>query len=201
MVFDVLEAGEDSLLRVPYVDRRQRLRDHVSEGENIHVPEAFDGDIDDAMDASKKLGLEGVMAKRRDSIYLPGRRTQTWVKLKHAMTRDVIIVGWRTGTGERSPTFASLLLAAHDGNELVYLGRVGTGFDEHALTSLRSKLDRLRRKTPPLQVPAAESRDAQWVRPTLVGEVRYSGETEAGRLRHPVWKGLRDDIDADKVRA
>src|SRR5699024_6064869 len=79
---------------------------------------------------------------------LPGRRTQTWVKLKHTMTRDVIIVGWRTGTGERSPTFASLLLAAHDGNELVYLGRVGTGFDEHALTSLRSKLDRLRRKTP-----------------------------------------------------
>ena len=201
MVFDVLGAGEDSLLRVPYADRRQRLSDHVSEGESIHVPEAFDGDIDDAMESSKKLGLEGVMAKRRDSIYLPGRRTQTWVKLKHAMTRDVIIVGWRTGTGERSPTFASLLLAAHDGNELVYLGRVGTGFDEHALTSLRSKLDRLRRKTPPLQVPAAESRDAQWFRPTLVGEVRYSGETEAGRLRHPVWKGLRDDIDADKVRA
>src|SRR5699024_10810112 len=130
-------------------------------------------------------GLEGVMAKRRDSIYLPGRRTQTWVKLKHAMARDVVIVGWRTGTGERSATFASLLLAAHEGSELVYLGRVGTGFDEHALTSLRSKLDRLRRKTPPLQVPAAESRDAQWVRPTLVGEVRFSGETEAGRLRHP----------------
>src|SRR5699024_5472524 len=134
MVFDVLEEGEDSLLQVPHSGRRQRLCDLVSEGARIHVPEAFDGDIDDAMDASKKLGLEGVMAKRTDSIYLPGRRTQTWVKLKHTMTRDVIIVGWRTGTGERSPTFASLLLAAHDGHELVYLGRVGTGFDEHALT-------------------------------------------------------------------
>ena len=121
------------------------------------------------------------------------------MKLKHAMTRDVLVVGWRTGTGERSPTFASLLLAAHDGDELVYLGRVGTGFDEHALSSLRSKLDRLSRKTPPLRVPAADSRDAHWVRPSLVGEVRYSGETEAGRLRHPVWRGLREDIDPDDV--
>jgi bifunctional non-homologous end joining protein LigD len=167
MVFDVLEAGEDSLLRVPYVDRRQRLqRPRVRRREHPCPGGLRRRSIDEAMDASRKLGLEGVMAKRRGSIYLPGRRTQTWVKLKHAATRDVIIVGWRTGTGERSPTFASLLLAAHDGNELVYLGRVGTGFDEHALTSLRSKLDSLTRKTPPLQVPAAESRDAQWVRPT-----------------------------------
>lgn len=200
MVFDVLEAGEDSLLRVPYVDRRQRLRDHVSEGESIHVPEAFEGSIDEAMESSQQLGLEGVMAKRRDSVYLSDRRTQTWVKLKHSMTRDVIIVGWRTGTGERSPTFASLLLAAHDGNDLVYLGRVGTGFDEHALRSLRSSLDRFSRKTPPLEVPDAESRDAHWVRPTLVGEVRYAGETEAGRLRHPIWRGLRDDVDPGDVR-
>src|SRR5699024_7783543 len=195
MVFDVLEEGEDSLLRVPYSDRRQRLSDHVSEGESIHVPEAFDGDIDDAMESSKKLGLEGVMAKRRDSIYLPGRRTQTWVKLKHAMTRDVIIVGWRTGTGERSPTFASLLLAAPEGSELVYLGRVGTRCDEPALTSPRRKLNRLSRRTPPLPVPAAESRDAQWVRPPRLGEVHFSAETEARRLRHPVWRGLRDEID------
>src|SRR5699024_7774079 len=129
--FDVLEEEEDSLLRVPYSDRRQRLRDQVSEGESIHVPDAFDGSLDDAMASSRQLGLEGVMAKRKDSVYLPGRRTRTWVKLKHAMTRDVLVVGWRTGTGERSPTFASLLLAAHDGDELVYLGRVGTGFDEH----------------------------------------------------------------------
>ncbi|WP_346763079.1 hypothetical protein [Brevibacterium sp. S111] len=152
------------------------------------------------MESSKQLGLEGVMAKRRDSVYLSGRRTQTWVKLKHSMTRDVIIVGWRTGTGERSPTFASLLLAAYDGNDLVYLGRVGSGFDEHGLRSLRRSLDRLSRKTPPLEVPDAESRDAHWVRPALVGEVRYAGETDAGRLRHPIWRGLRDDVDPGDVR-
>ncbi|MDN5894854.1 MAG: ATP-dependent DNA ligase, partial [Nocardioides sp.] len=157
--------------------------------------------IDEAMESSRELKLEGVMAKKTDSTYLPGRRTRTWVKLKHSSTRDVIIVGWRTGTGERSETFASLLLAAHDKDGLVYLGRVGTGFDEHQLQGLRAKLDRLARKTPPVEVPAADSRDAQWVRPSLVGEVRYGGITEAGRLRHPVWRGLRADIDPDDVTA
>ncbi|MDN6373954.1 MAG: ATP-dependent DNA ligase, partial [Brevibacterium aurantiacum] len=134
-------------------------------------------------------------------IYLPGRRTHTWAKLKHSSTRDVIIVGWRTGKGERSEAFASLLLAAYDKGELVYLGRVGTGFDEHQLRKLRAKLDQLTRKTPPLDVPSAESRDAQWVRPSLVSEVQYGGITEAGRLRHPVWRGLRADIDPKEVIA
>lgn len=113
----------------------------------------------------------------------------------------MIIVGWRTGKGERSATFASLLLAAHDKNGLVYLGRVGTGFDDHQLQSLRAKLDRLSRKTPPLDVPAAESRDANWVRPSLVGEVQFGGITKDGRLRHPVWRGLREDIDPEEVTA
>ncbi|GAA1865484.1 ATP-dependent DNA ligase [Brevibacterium marinum] len=201
MVFDVLHADGASLLKTPYADRRERLHEIVAEGENIHVPSAFEGTVDDAMSASRELKLEGVMAKQTGSIYLPGKRTRTWAKLKHASTRDVIIVGWRTGSGERSGTFASLLLAAHDADGLVYLGRVGTGFDDHQLQTLRAELDRLTRKTPPLDVPAAESRDANWVRPSLVGEVRFGGTTDAGRLRHPVWRGLRVDIDPHEVTA
>jgi bifunctional non-homologous end joining protein LigD len=199
MLFDVLHADGSSLLRTPYTERRERLFELVTESEHIHVPEAFEGSVDAAFESSRKLRLEGVMAKRGDSVYLPGKRTRTWAKLKHASTRDVIIVGWRTGEGERSSSFASLLVAAHDHNGLHYLGRVGTGFDEEALRSLRSSLDRRARKTPALTVPAAESRDAHWVRPDLVGEVRFSGLTEAGRLRHPVWRGLRSDIDAEDV--
>lgn len=201
MVFDVLSADGDSLLKTPYLTRREQLTEIVTEGEYVHVPIAFEGSVDEAMDASRELKLEGVMAKRTGSTYLPGKRTRTWVKLKHASTRDVIIVGWRTGQGERSGTFASLLLAAHGKDGLVYLGRVGTGFDEHQLQALRSKLDRLARKTAPLEVPAAESRDANWVRPSLVGEVQYGGITGAGRLRHPVWRGLRDDVGPDEVTA
>ena len=199
MVFDVLRADGESLLKSPYANRRERLGEIVTEGEHVHVPTAFEGTVDEAMEASRELKLEGVMAKQTGSTYLPGKRTRTWAKLKHSSTRDVIIVGWRTGKGERSETFASLLLAAHDKDGLVYLGRVGAGFDEHQLERLRKKLDRLTRKTPPLEVPSAESRDAQWVRPSLVGEVRYGGLTEAGRLRHPVWRGLRGDIDPDEV--
>lgn len=201
MVFDVLHADGASLLKTPYLKRRERLHDMVTEGEYIHVPTAFEGTVDEAMEASRELKLEGVMAKQTGSTYLPGRRTRTWVKLKHSSTRDVIIVGWRTGKGERSETFASLLLAAHDKDGLVYLGRVGTGFDHHQLQALRAKLDRLSRKTPPLDVPAAESRDANWVRPSLVGEVQFGGITKDGRLRHPVWRGLREDIDPEEVTA
>ena len=201
MVFDVLNVDGASLLKTPYLERRERLFDMVTEGEHIHVPAAFEGTVDKAMEASRELQLEGVMAKQTDSTYLPGRRTHTWAKLKHTSTRDVIIVGWRTGKGERSETFSSLLLAAHEKDGLVYLGRVGTGFDDHQLQALRAQLDRLSRKTPSLDVPAAESRDANWVRPSLVGEVRYGGITEAGRLRHPVWRGLREDIDPEEVTA
>ncbi|WP_209323656.1 ATP-dependent DNA ligase [Brevibacterium renqingii] len=200
MVFDVLHADGSSLLHSPYTERRERLFELVTEGEHIYVPEAFEGSVDAAFESSHELQLEGVMAKRTDSIYLPGKRTRTWEKLKHSSTRDVIIVGWRTGSGERAGSFASLLLAAHDDDGLVYMGRVGTGFDDEALRSLRSQLDRLSRKTAPLKVPSAEARDAHWVRPSLVGEVRSSGLTEAGRLRHPVWRGLRSDIDAEDVR-
>ncbi|MBM6589186.1 ATP-dependent DNA ligase [Brevibacterium sp. RIT 803] len=199
MVFDVLSVDGASLLKTPYLERRERLHDVVAEGEHIHVPAAFEGTVDEAMEASRDLHLEGVMAKQIGSTYLPGRRTRTWAKLKHSSTRDVIIVGWRTGKGERSETFSSLLLAAHDQEDLVYLGRVGTGFDDHQLQALRAQLDRLSRKTPSLEVPAAESRDANWVRPSLVGEVQYGGITEAGRLRHPVWRGLRDDIGPEQV--
>lgn len=199
MVFDLLHSDGQSLLRAPYDQRRERLADVVSEGESIYVPEAFEGSLDEAMVSSKDLDLEGVMAKQRDSVYLAGRRTRTWLKLKHSSTRDALIVGWRTGTGERTDTFASLLLAAHGDDGLMYLGRVGTGFDQNQLQSLRKKLDRLSRKTPPMEVPTEDRRDANWVTPSLVGEVAFGGITEAGRLRHPVWRGLREDVDSDDV--
>ncbi|WP_022869906.1 ATP-dependent DNA ligase [Yaniella halotolerans] len=199
MVFDLLDVDGESLLRTPYEQRRKRLIETVSEGNHIYVPEAFEGTLDEAMDSSKELDLEGVMAKQRQSVYQPGKRTRTWLKLKHASTREALIVGWRTGTGERSDTFGSLLLAAHGDDGLVYLGRVGTGFNQQQLQSLRSKLDGLSRKTPPVEVPSEDRHDAHWVTPSLVGEVTFGGITEAGRLRHPVWRGLRQDIDPDDV--
>lgn len=199
MVFDVLEIDGTSLLRQDYVHRRQQLFELVSEGEHIYVPEAFDGSLDDAMDSSRDLKLEGVLAKKKSSVYLPDKRTKTWLKLKHASTREVLIIGWRTGNGGRAGTLGSLLVAAHGPDGLVYMGRVGTGFDQQQLQMLREKLDQLERKTPPTDVPAEQRKDAHWVTPKLVADVEYGGITEAGRLRHPVWRGLRDDIDPEEV--
>ena len=199
MVFDVLEVDGESLLREHYDQRRKRLFEVVSEGEHIYVPEAFDGSFEHAMDSSKQLKLEGVMAKKKTSVYLPGKRTKTWLKLKHAATREVLIIGWRTGNGGRAGTLGSLLFAAHGPEGLVYMGRVGTGFDQDQLEMLRDKLDAIARKTPPAEVPAEQRKDAHWVTPKLVAEVEYGGITEAGRLRHPVWRGLRDDINPEDV--
>ncbi len=199
MVFDVLEVDGQSMLREDYEHRRERLFEVVSEGEHIYVPEAFDGSLDHAMESSQHLKLEGVLAKKKSSVYLPGKRTKTWLKLKHAASREVLIIGWRTGKGSRANTLGSLLVGAHGPDGLVYMGRVGTGFDHYQLEMLREKLDRITRKTPPAEVPADQRRDAHWVTPELVGDVEYGGITEAGRLRHPVWRGLREDIDPEDV--
>lgn len=199
MVFDLLEVDGESLLRVDYEQRRKRLFEVASEGEHVYVPEAFDGSVEDAMASSKQLKLEGVMAKKKTSVYMPGKRTKTWLKLKHAATREVLIIGWRTGNGGRAQTLGSLLVGAHGPDGLVYLGRVGTGFDQDQLEMLRDRLDAMPRKTPPAEVPAEQRKDAHWVTPKLVGDVEFGGITEAGRLRHPVWRGLREDIDPEDV--
>jgi bifunctional non-homologous end joining protein LigD len=200
MVFDILSVDGESLLRESYEQRRQRLFEVVSENDHIYVPEAFDGSLDDAMHASQKLKLEGVMAKQKSSVYLPGKRTRTWLKLKHSTTREVLIIGWREGKGGRQQTFGSLLVAAYDDDgELTYMGRVGTGFDSHQLRSIKEELDKIPRKTAPAEVPSDQRHDAHWVTPKLVADVEYGGITDAGRLRHPVWRGLRDDIDPEDV--
>ena len=93
-----------------------------------------------------------------------------------------------------------MLVAAYDDDgELTYMGRVGTGFDSHQLRSIKEELDKIPRKTAPAEVPSDQRHDAHWVTPKLVADVEYGGITDAGRLRHPVWRGLRDDIDPEDV--
>lgn len=205
MLFDVLEAGESVATRAPviadsYVDRRTVLARRVSAGGVVQVPEAFDGALESAMVTSRELGLEGVVAKRLDSSYRPGRRSRDWVKLTHEKTQSVIVCGWRPGRGARAGLVASLLLAVRDGDGLRYIGRVGTGFDERARRELVTKLARLERATAPAHgVPAVDASDARWVTPRLVGEVAFAEWTDAGRLRHATWRGWRTDLTASDV--
>ncbi|MDQ1586083.1 MAG: bifunctional non-ous end joining protein LigD, partial [Actinomycetota bacterium] len=163
-----------------------------------------EGDGSAALAASEAQGLEGVVAKRRDSVYEPGRRGAAWIKAKHVRMQEVVIGGWKEGEGRRAGGIGSLLIGVHDEEgRLLFAGHVGTGFTARMLDDLAATLRKLERKTSPFddEVPRSHAKDAHWVTPKLVGEVVFTEWTGTNRLRHPAWRGLRPDKDpADVVR-
>ncbi len=202
MLFDILELNGQSLIKKTYQERREILENLVppEPGFLIQVPPIFDGDLQAALQTSDQLQLEGVVAKRRSSIYQPGRRTHTWLKIKLHRAQEVVIGGWREGQGRRGGGVGSLLMGIPTEAGLHYVGRVGSGFNDRQLDEIQAKLEKLSRKTSPfLDVPREDARDAHWVTPSLVGEVTYGELTQPGRLRHPVWRGLRPDKSPDEV--
>ncbi|HLT85622.1 MAG TPA: non-homologous end-joining DNA ligase, partial [Phototrophicaceae bacterium] len=201
MLFDALEVDGRSLLRRTYDERRAVLEEVVDPDEHalVEVPPAFDGDLDAAVAASRQWRLEGVVAKRRDAQYTPGRRSRSWLKIKHVTTQEAVVVGWRPGQGNREGKVGSLLLALPQDGELQYIGRVGTGFSEREAAQWARDLGREERKTAPLDVPRPEARDARWVTPRRVAEVEFAEWTSTGRLRHPRWRGWRPDKDPAEV--
>jgi bifunctional non-homologous end joining protein LigD len=199
-VFDSLRLGGERVVALPYDERRERLERAVHETSAIKVPGDAGRDLKKALATSSKLGLEGVMAKKRDSPYRENKRSRDWIKLKHTLTQEVVIGGWKPGNGVRAATIGSLLLGIPEGGVLRYAGKVGTGFSDADLTKLRARLDGMARQTSPLEgVPNTEARDAHWVTPSLVGEVVYAERTSDGRLRAPAWKGWRPDKAPDDV--
>ncbi|MFC8797405.1 ATP-dependent DNA ligase [Promicromonospora sp. NPDC057138] len=203
MLFDVLQADGEDVTDRPYTERRELLEALVTAHAPVHVPPAFDGDLDAAMRTSRTLRLEGVVAKRRTSTYA-GRRSREWLKIKHSAMQEVVIVGWRPGRANAS-VMGSLLMAVPDhgadGAGLRYVGRVGTGFTERERREITDRLQGMARKTPAASgVPAEDASDAQWVTPKLVGEVTFADwadGTDAAsgehRMRHSVWRGWRPD--------
>lgn len=201
-VFDILELDGDDLRREPYDERRAILQRTLTPpgGDPVQVPPAFAGDLAHAVSSSRELGLEGVMAKRRDSTYTTGRRSRSWIKIKHHLAQEVVIGGWTPGTGRRSGTLGALLLGIPDGDALRYVGKVGTGFSDADLDRLAALLAAHPRKTSPFDaVPSADARGVNWVRPEHVGEVEFAEWTGTDRLRQPSWRGLRPDKSPDDV--
>jgi bifunctional non-homologous end joining protein LigD len=170
-------------------------------GQGLETPPAFRDEPRVIYDAAVSSGLEGVVCKRLGSIYEPGRRSLDWIKVPVALTQEVVLIGWRPGEGRRSGMIGSLLLAVPDAHgDLAYAGKVGTGFTETALRDLQRRLEPIARTTPPIEgVPRPDARAAQWLEPTLVGEVTFRNWTPDGRLRHPSWRGLRPDRDPDDL--
>ena len=199
LVFDLLALDGESLLGLPYTKRRERL-DALGLGSDRWVTTPwFRGDSPgvggQVQSASLENGLEGVVAKRLDSPYRPGGRGPDWRKIKNIRTQSVVVGGWRPGAGRRAGGIGSLLLGVHDDTgAFVFAGHVGTGFTAAALAELGTLV------TPRASSPFADAlprevtRDAHWVEPLLVGEVAYTEWTREGRLRHPSWRGLREDV-------
>ncbi|BCQ07746.1 multifunctional non-homologous end joining protein LigD [Mycobacterium heckeshornense] len=198
--FDLLYLDGRPLLRVKYHDRR-KLLETLASGRALIVPELITGDGAAALHYSGTQGWEGVVAKKLDSTYQPGRRSMSWIKDKHWHTQEVVIGGWRAGEGGRTSGIGSLLMGIPADGGLHFAGRVGTGFTERELTRLKKTLAPLQTDESPFNapLPARDAKGVTFVKPALVGEVRYSEWTSDGRLRQPSWRGLRPDKEPHQV--
>ena len=206
VLFDLLWLDGRSLMHLPYDERRARLEALELSGPNWQTPAAHHGDGAALLEATARQGLEGLIAKRRDSPYEPGRRTGAWIKVKNVNRQEVVIAGWLPGEGRRKTRIGALVVGVHDETDppspLRYAGRVGTGFTDRILDELRERLEPLRTDHSPFgHHPQGLPRNVQWVTPVLLAEVEYGEWTSDGLLRHPSFKGLREDKDpADVVR-
>lgn len=198
--FDLLALEGRSLLRAKYRDRRALLEMLARDGSLI-VPDLLDGDGAEALAYVRERGYEGVVAKKWDSTYQPGRRSKSWIKDKLWLTQEVVIGGWRAGEGGRTSGIGALVVGVPEGDRLIFAGRVGTGFTEKMLGDLRTLLKPLETDESPFSTALSgpDAKGVTYVRPELVGEVRYSERTPEGRLRQPSWRGLRPDKSPGEV--
>jgi bifunctional non-homologous end joining protein LigD len=209
-VFDVLYAGGYDLRGAPLDQRKRLLRQLLMPTDRVRLVEDFERDGDVAYRVAVEHGLEGLLAKRRDSVYESGRRSKNWMKIKSTKEDEFIIGGYTEGGGWRAGTFGSLLLGYHDeAGKLRYAGHVGTGFNDRTLRVLKERLEALQtderpfaEEPPRAGMPFGRPKTAPvaWVKPELVAQVRYAQWTKDGVLRAPSFLGLREDKAPTDVR-
>jgi bifunctional non-homologous end joining protein LigD len=197
MVFDLLADGGEDLMRFPLSDRRARLEQLIPVGDHVQISPLTVGTGRALFEAAQSQLLEGIVAKRLDSAYVPGKRHPNWRKIKVVHEVDAVIVGWRPGSGGRANGLGSLVIALYDDGELRSIGSVGSGFDQPSLTAMEELLGLIATEIPPLPIETVlDPRTVRWVRPDLVAVVEYREVTSSGHLRAPVFKGMRSDKPA-----
>lgn len=199
IAFDVLYSNGESIMNRPLLDRKKILEAMVKPGEEIVVSQFVLKAGREFYGACVNERLEGVMAKKLDGLYLPGRRSSLWQKFRYVQEADLVICGYQPGTAGRR--LGSLVLGGNREGRLVYQGKVGTGFGEREAEALLEGLMKLEVAEETLVVPREEKRRTRWVRPLLVCSVEYLTTTAEGCLRHPVYKSIRWDKPPGECQA
>jgi bifunctional non-homologous end joining protein LigD len=206
-VFDILYKDDHNVEGLGYLERRELLSSNLKTNDTIKISEFIEEKGTAILASSKKLKLEGIVAKHKSSIYREGIRSRDWLKIKNTKTQDCVIIGYTAGLGSRVKHFGSLVLAVYSANEkkLKFAGHAGTGFNDETLSEIYSKLKGLNIKSMPIDKIPYLNRETTWLEPVLVAEVKFDDWTADGILRAPVFLRLREDkkpqecvIEADK---
>jgi ATP-dependent DNA ligase len=200
VAFDLLYLGGASMMEEPLVHRKNLLHEILKPTDVAQACEFIDTDGNAFFQATCEHGLEGVVAKDKSSLYLAGKRSGRWLKVKRVRECEFVIGGYALG-GESKEPFSSLLLGLYDGNNgLVYVGQVGTGFSRSEAKRIASLLQELHVPDCPFASPPAIQRLVYWCRPEMVCRVEYGEFTTGGKLRYSVFRTLRDDKPATDCR-
>ncbi len=191
VVFDILEKGGKPILDLPLLERKRLLKDSIREGEHVVLSDFVEEKGEEYYNAALERGIEGVMAKRKDSTYQQNLRTGDWLKIKKLRSCDCVIFGYTKGTGARAKNLGALILGLYDGKKPVFVGKVGTGFTEKMLQELIKEFKPLETENKPFETGLHE--EITWLKPKFVAEVYYQVVTNDRRLRMPRFRGLRKD--------
>ncbi|TRO43890.1 hypothetical protein E2P30_02415 [Candidatus Bathyarchaeota archaeon] len=191
IIFDILEKDGVTLVNLPLTERKRILKASVKEGEHVLLSDFVENKGQAYYTIALEKGLEGIMAKKKDSFYEPGLRTGNWLKIKKPRSCDCIILGYTKGSGARTNTFGALLLGLYSEKKLVYVGKVGTGFSQTTLDMLLKRFQKLKTRIAPFVINIAD--EVTWLKPELVCEVLYQTITKDKKLRLPRFSNLRDD--------